>query len=152
MHDADLSILKLLQEDCSLSLEAISDKVNLSVASCHRRIKALEARGAIKGRRAVLDAEALGFHVTGIFLIKLAQDASDVDRRLVQLLEREPEVVSCYLVTGEFDFVLITRFRTAAEYTDYIYSFLDTYEDIRIQSYTSSLVVRTLRETASLPL
>lgn len=152
LHDVDISILKLLQEDCSLSLEAISEQVNLSVASCHRRIKALEAKGAIKGRRAVLDANMLGFPVTGIFLIKLAQDGPDVDRRLMQRLEREPAIVTCYLVTGEFDFVMIAKFRTAAEYTDYIYSFLDTYEDIRIQSYTSSLVVRTLRDSAALPL
>lgn len=152
MRDADLLILKLLQEDCSLSLEAISERVNMSIASCHRRIKALEARGEIKGRRAMLDADKLGFKVTGIFLIKLGQDTFDVDRRMAQILDCDPAVVASYLVTGEFDFVLIAKFRTAAEYTDYIYSFLETYADIRIQSYTSQLVVRTLRETAALPL
>ncbi|ABL72705.1 Lrp/AsnC family transcriptional regulator [Paracoccus denitrificans] len=152
MRDADLLILKLLQEDCSLSLEAISARVNMSITSCHRRIKALEARGVIKGRRVTLDPEKLGFQVTGIFLIKLGQDVFDVDRRLAKILERESAVVASYLVAGEFDFVLIAKFRTAAEYTDYIYSFLETYADIRIQSYTSQLVVRTLRETAALPL
>lgn len=106
----------------------------------------------IKGRRVTLDPEKLGFQVTGIFLIKLGQDVFDVDRRLAKILERESAVVASYLVAGEFDFVLIAKFRTAAEYTDYIYSFLETYADIRIQSYTSQLVVRTLRETAALPL
>lgn len=152
MQDFDLSILRLLQEDCSLSLDAISEKVNLSATSCHRRIKALEAKGAIKGRRAVLDPNVVGFSVTGIFLIKLAQDDRNVDRRLMQRLESQPMVVSCYLVTGEFDFIMIAKFSSAAEYTDYIYNFLETYEDMGIQSYTSSLVVRTLCDTGGLPL
>lgn len=152
MSDPDISILRLLQQDCSLSLEAIGEKVNLSVASCHRRIKALEANGVIVGRRALLDAKATGFTVTGIFMICLDKDAPNVDRKLLERLEQQPEVVSCYLVTGAYDFVMIAKFRTAVEYTDYIYNFLETYAAISIQSYTSSLVVRTLRESSALPL
>ncbi|TNJ48065.1 Lrp/AsnC family transcriptional regulator [Phaeobacter sp. B1627] len=152
MPDTDLAILRVLQEDCSLSLEAISERVSLSVASCHRRIKALEASGAIAARRAVLDPAILGFTVTGIFMIKLAQDASGVDQRLVRRLQSQPEVVTCYLTTGEFDFIMIAKFRTAEAYTEYIYNFLDTYSDIAIRNYTSSLVVRSLRETPALPI
>lgn len=65
--DFDLAIMRVLQDDCSLSLEAVSSRVNLSVASCQRRMKALEAAGYIVGRSARLDPKALGFSVTGIY-------------------------------------------------------------------------------------
>lgn len=152
MSDADLAILRLLQEDSTLSLEAIGQRVNLSVASCHRRIKALEARGAIVARRAELDAKVLGFGVTGIFLVRLDRDDAHVDRRLLERLKTQPEVTSCHLVTGEYDFIMIAKFRTAEEYTDYIYDFLETYKDVSIQSYTSSLAIRALRENGPLPI
>lgn len=152
MSDADLAILRLLQEDSTLSLEAIGQRVNLSVASCHRRIKALEARGAIVARRAELDAKVLGFGVTGIFLVRLDRDDAHVDRRLLERLKTQPEVTSCHLVTGEYDFIMIAKFRTAEEYTNYIYDFLETYKDVSIQSYTSSLAIRALRENGPLPI
>lgn len=135
-----------------MSLEAIGQRVNLSVASCHRRIKALEARGAIVARRAELDAKVLGFGVTGIFLVRLDRDDAHVDRRLLERLKTQPEVTSCHLVTGEYDFIMIAKFRTAEEYTNYIYDFLETYKDVSIQSYTSSLAIRALRENGPLPI
>ncbi|MFV0384054.1 Lrp/AsnC family transcriptional regulator [Paracoccus sp. (in: a-proteobacteria)] len=152
MTDTDLAILRVLQENCSLPLAAISEKVNLSTASCHRRIKSLESNGTIICRRALLNPHALGLMITGIFMIRLARDTADVDQRMMISLRRQPNVVACYLVTGEYDFLLITRFRTAGDYTDYIYSFLDTFREVPIQAYSSSLVVRTLREETRLPI
>ena len=152
LSKVDQKILGILQKDSTLSLGAISEKVNLSIASCHRRIKALEANGVIKGRRAILDPTKLGFAVTGIFMINLEKDSSEVDSQLLAQLRDRPEVIACYLVTGDSDFIIIAKFRTAEEYTDYIYNFIETFRALPIHSYTSSLVIRTLRETFSLPI
>ncbi len=56
------------------------------------------------------------------------------------------------LSEGEFDFVMVAKFRDATEYTDYIYRFLDTYRDIPIRTYSSTLVVRTVKKSYELPL
>lgn len=153
MTDAiDLKILDHLQKDCSINLEALSEKVCLSPTSCYRRIKKLEKNGVIQSKRAVLDERQLGFQVTAVFSIKLEKDSPDIDQRMKKILETRPEILHCYLISGDFDFIMIAKFRDATEYTDYIYHFLETYEDIPIQSYSSKLVVRKIRESWQLPL
>ncbi|KEO58923.1 Lrp/AsnC family transcriptional regulator [Thalassospira sp. MBR-102] len=153
MADAiDLKILAKLQKDCTQSLESLSDSVGLSPTSCYRRIKKLESDGVIRARCAILDEKKLGFQVTAMFLIKLEKDSADIDQRMQQILKNRPEIQHCYLIAGDFDFVMIAKFRDATEYTDYIYHFLETYADIPIQTYTSKLVVRTVRQDWALPL
>ncbi|WNW13200.1 Lrp/AsnC family transcriptional regulator [Pseudomonas sp. DTU_2021_1001937_2_SI_NGA_ILE_001] len=153
MADAiDLRILGRLQKDCTQSLELLSDNVGLSATSCYRRIKRLEDNGVIRARVAVLDEKKLGLQVTAMFMIKLDKDTPDIDRRMQQILATRPEVQECYLVTGEFDFVMMTKLRDANEYTDYIYHFLETYRDIPIRNYSSTLVIRTVKKSFELPL
>ncbi|RCK50362.1 AsnC family transcriptional regulator [Thalassospira profundimaris] len=153
MADAlDLKILAKLQEDCSMNLDALSESVGLSSTSCYRRIKRLETDGVIKARRALLDEKKLGFQVTAVFMVKLEKDSPDIDRRMQRILETRPEVQHCYLMSAEFDFLIIAKFRDANEYTDYIYHFLETYQDIPIQNYSSKLVVRSIRQNWELPL
>lgn len=153
MTDAiDLRILSRLQKDCAQSLELLSDKVGLSPTSCYRRIKRMEDSGLIRSRIAVLDEKKLGIQVTAMFMIKLDKDTADVDRRMQQILATRPEVQECYLVTGEFDFVMVAKLRDASEYTDYIYNFLETYRDISIRTYSSTLVIRTVKKSFELPL
>ncbi|PJR12765.1 Lrp/AsnC family transcriptional regulator [Sinorhizobium meliloti] len=148
----DTKILKKLQEDCTMSLDLLSESVGLSPTSCYRRIKKMETQGLIKAKRAILDERKLGFQVTAMFMIKLQRDSSDVDRRMHKILEKRPEIQQCHLISGDFDFVLLAKFRDAAEYTDYIYRFLEIYADIPIRNYSSSIVVRTIRQNEILPL
>jgi len=153
MTDAmDLKILGKLQKDCDQSLELLSDSVGLSSTSCYRRIRRMESVGIIKAKVAVLDERKLGIQVTAFFLIKLDRDSNDIDRRMQHILLSHPEIQDCYLMTGEFDFVMVAKFRDAAEYTDYIYRFLETYRDIPIRTYSSTLVVRTVKKSYELPL
>ncbi|GAB7531919.1 Lrp/AsnC family transcriptional regulator [Pseudomonas sp. 3A(2025)] len=153
MTDAiDLRILSRLQKDCTQGLELLSDNVGLSPTSCYRRIKRMEDSGLIRARVAVLDEKKLGIQVTAMFMIKLDKDTADVDRRMQQILATRPEIQECYLVTGEFDFVMVAKLRDANEYTDYIYNFLETYRDISIRTYSSTLVIRTVKKSFELPL
>lgn len=153
MTDAmDLKILGKLQKDCTQSLDLLSDSVGLSSTSCYRRIRRLESVGIIKAKVAVLDEKKLGIQVTAFFLIKLDKDSNDIDRKMQHILANHPEIQDCYLMTGEFDFVMVAKFRDATEYTEYIYRFLDTYRDIPIRTYSSTLVVRTVKKSYELPL
>lgn len=87
-----------------------------------------------------------------MFMIKLDKDTADIDRRMQQILASRPEVQECYLITGEFDFVMVAKLRDATEYTDYIYNFLETYKDIPIRTYSSTLVIRTVKKSFEIPL
>ncbi|MFP8967785.1 Lrp/AsnC family transcriptional regulator [Pokkaliibacter sp. CJK22405] len=153
MADAfDLKILAKLQENSVLSPEVISESAGLSSASCYRRIKKLESEGYIKARRTVLDEKKLGFQVTAMFMIKLAQDSMDIDKRMKKICDSHPEIVQCYLVSNDYDFVMIGKFREAQDYTEYLYNFLQIFADIPILNYSSSLVVKTICDHNLLPL
>ncbi|MFJ3483309.1 Lrp/AsnC family transcriptional regulator [Pseudomonas sp. NPDC090202] len=153
MADAiDLKILGRLQKDCTESLELLSDSVGLSSTSCYRRIRRMEDAGLIRAKVAVLDEKKLGIQVTALFLVKLDRDTPDIDRRMQHILCSRPEIQDCYLMTGEYDFVMVAKLRDATEYTDYIYNFLDTYREIPIRTYSSTLVIRTIKKSFELPL
>jgi len=153
MADAiDLRILNRLQKDCTQSLDLLSDHVGLSSTSCYRRIKRMEESGVIRAKVAVLDEKKLGIQVTAMFMIKLDKDTTDIDRRMHQIIATRPEIQDCYLMTGEFDFVMVAKLRDANEYTEYIYNFLDTYREIPIKVYSSTLVIRTVKKSFELPL
>ncbi|MGB0439258.1 MAG: Lrp/AsnC family transcriptional regulator [Primorskyibacter sp.] len=151
MQDVDKAILRVLQKDCSQSLAQISAQVDASVTTCHRRIKALETRGVIRSRRAILNTDALGYAVTGVFMLRLASNGWDVAQRVQDRMSAEPTVVSCYLATGEYDLIMTARFRTAADYKDYAARFMNRYADLSIAQVTSSLVLQTIRENGGIP-
>lgn len=70
---------------------------------------------------------------------------------MLHILASHPEIQDCYLMTGEFDFVMVAKFRDTTEYTNSIYRFLDTYRDIPVRTYTSTLVMRTVKKSYELP-
>jgi len=148
----DLRILSRLQKDCTQSLGLLSDQVGLSSTSCYRRIKRMEESGVIRAKVAVLDEKKLGIQVTAMFMIKLDKGTTDIDRRMQQILATRPEIQDCYLMTGEFDFVMVAKLRDTNEYTEYIYNFLDTYREIPIRVYSSTMVIRTVKKSFELPL
>ncbi len=64
----DRKLLALLQEDCTLSLQALADAVNLTTTPCWKRLKRLEDEGILRGRVALLDAEKVGLGLTAFVL------------------------------------------------------------------------------------
>ncbi|MDG1457643.1 MAG: Lrp/AsnC family transcriptional regulator [Pseudoprimorskyibacter sp.] len=151
MHKTDRAILRALQEDCTQSLARISQQVDISVTSCHRRIKTLESRGYIQSRRAILDSKALGYAVTGVFMVRLFANGEPVAKQINDRILSEPRVVSCYLATGEYDFIITARFCSSADYNDYNDTFLERFSDLRIERMSSSLVLQTLQEHGGVP-
>ncbi|VEB05919.1 HTH-type transcriptional regulator ybaO [Klebsiella pneumoniae] len=73
----DRKLLALLQEDCTLSLQALADAVNLTTTPCWKRLKRLEDEGILRGRVALLDAEKVGLGLTAFVLIKTQHHSSD---------------------------------------------------------------------------
>ena len=73
----DRKLLSLLQQDCTLSLQALADAVNLTTTPCWKRLKRLEDDGILLGRVALLDPEKLGLGLTAFVLIKTQHHSSE---------------------------------------------------------------------------
>ncbi len=102
----DLGILRALQQDGRLSAQALSEQVSLSPRACLDRIRRLESAGYIRGYRALLDRTLLGAGVAVFAQVTLTDQRSTTRRRFETRIARCDEVVGCWLVSGEFDYLV----------------------------------------------
>lgn len=102
----DRTLLQLLQQDCTLSIQTLADAVNLTITPCWKRLKKLEDNGIIRGRVALLDAEKLGMPLTAFMLIKTRQHSCEWYRQFVDVVRDMPEVMAFYRTAGEYDYLL----------------------------------------------
>jgi Lrp/AsnC family transcriptional regulator len=102
----DLAILGALQENAGLSNAEVAERVGLSASPCWRRIQRLEQAGVIQRRVALLDAKRLGFAVVAFASVKLSAHGRQALPEFEEAIRKFPQVVECYTVTGEMDFIL----------------------------------------------
>jgi Lrp/AsnC family transcriptional regulator len=146
----DRKILRLLQTDCSLPVSEIAKRVGLSTSPCWRRINRLEQAGAIRRKVAVLDHTRLGMTVTVFVHVRLSQHG----RRNLEEFERAvrelPEVLECYTVTGEMDYMLKIVTKDIQHFESFLRNHLMTMPVVR--ETHSTVAVTEIKDTTELPL
>jgi DNA-binding Lrp family transcriptional regulator len=150
IDDFDRKILALLQEDARLTNNDLSEKVFLSPSQCSRRRQRLEEEGLIRGYRAVLDRERLGFALTNMVTLTLATHNRDNARRFAELVARLPEVQEAHALTGEMDYILKVVTPDLRSLSDFVNGELLPHESV--QHVKTAIVLETLKETSALPL
>ena len=89
-----------------MTIQAIADRVGLSASPCLRRIRQMEDAGIIAAYSAVVDQKAVGLPVSVFISIKLERQRAEELDRFGEAIAAWPEVMECYLMTGQFDFLL----------------------------------------------
>jgi DNA-binding Lrp family transcriptional regulator len=112
----DVAILDALQRDGRMSNAALAEAVGLSQSACSRRLDILEKSGAIRGYQARLDAVVLGYGLTAIVHISLSGQFEKTLSDFEAAVKRMPNVVSCHLVAGEYDYILRIAARDLSDY------------------------------------
>lgn len=102
----DIAILDTLQEDGRISNAALAEKVGLSQSACSRRLDNLEKSGAIRGYHARLSNAAIGHGMTAIVHISLSGQFEKSLTEFEAAIKRCPNVLSCHLMSGEYDYIL----------------------------------------------
>jgi len=102
----DLAILRLLQDNARISVKEISEAVQLSTTPVHERIKRLEASGVIKQYATLIDGTKINKGLMVICYVSLNQHSKKSGTQFIKLINELPEVVECYSISGEFDFML----------------------------------------------
>jgi Lrp/AsnC family transcriptional regulator len=150
LNKKDVQILNILQSDATVSTAAIAEKINVSQSPCWRRIQRLEQEGAIKGRVALLDRNALGMEVVVFATINLTstgrQNLIEFEREIVNY----PEVMECYTMTGIWDYMLKIVTRNIRHYEDFVRNTLTSSPAIR--ELHSHMAVTEIKNTTCLPL
>lgn len=146
----DLKILEVLQHDASLSAAEIADRVGLSQSPCWRRIHRLEELGVIATRVALLDRRRLGLRVMVIAQIRFARGARGSLGDFEKTIRSFPEVLECYMLMGETDFMLKVVTNDVDAYERFLRDHLSRIP--AVQSVNSSIVLSEVKSTTQLPL
>jgi len=106
LDQKDLAILKLLQYNARVTVKEISDKVNLSTTPVYERIKWMEETGVIKQYATLIDPAKLNKRLMVIVYVSLKQHNKTAGSKFVKAINEMNEVLECYSISGEFDFML----------------------------------------------
>ena len=102
----DRRILNVIQQDARISNADLAREVDLSPSPCWRRLKALQEAGVIRQHVSLLDADAVGLPVSVFVSVSLDKQIEDNLARFEAAVRERPEVMECYLMTGEADYLL----------------------------------------------
>jgi Lrp/AsnC family transcriptional regulator len=149
LDEHDVKILRLLQRDATLPVAEVADKVGLSTTPCWRRIQKLEAAGIIRRRVALLDRNALNAGVTVFVAIRTNQHNAQWLAKFARAVIDFPEVVDCYRMSGEIDYLLRLVLPDIAAY-DAFYKRLIAKVDL--SDVTSMFAMEEIKSTTELPL
>ena len=145
----DRKILALLQTDGRLTMQELAEQVGLSVSPCHRRVKLLEERRIISRYVARVDQKALGLHVSVFISIKLARQKEEDLNRFAKAISRWDEVLECYLMTGNRDYLLRVVAADLASYEAFLKNKLTRLDGIA--SIESSFALSQVKYSSALP-
>ena len=146
----DRAILQVLQVDGRVSNSALAERVNLSESASLRRVRSLEEAGLIEGYAALLNQQKAGCPVNVFINITLdRQDESDL-RKFEDTIRKIPEVMECYLMTGEYDYLVRAVVADTADFERLHSKHLTRLPGVaRVHS---SFALRTVQKSRELPI
>lgn len=146
----DRQILHLLQREGRITNADLAERVNLSPSPCLRRLQRLEQSGVIAGYSARLDPHAVGLGLSAFVRVQLSEHSSQVVERFAQSVREWPEVVACFALTGEMDYLLQVVVEDLDHYSDFVMKKL--LNSAGVADMSSSFVLQTVKATHELPL
>ena len=146
----DVKILKLLQQDASLTTQEISEKLNMSQSPCWRKINKMEQDALIEKRVAILNREKLGMDVVVFSTINLSTQGREYLEDFEAEVKLLPELLECYTMAGSWDYMLKIVAKNIRHYEIFVREKLTTLP--HIGEVHSHIAVTEIKNSTELPL
>ena len=146
----DRTILEVIQEEARITNAELAERVGLSPSPCWRRVRALEQTRVIRRYVTLVDAEAIGLPINVFATVTLEKQVERALERFERAVAQRPEVMECYLMTGEFDYLLRIVVPSLGAYERFLMDHLTRIEGIA--SIKSSFALKQVRYKTALPL
>ena len=144
----DIAILALLQQNARMTVKEIADKVHLSTTPVHERIKRLEASGVIKQYATLVDHTKVKKGLIAICYVSLKEHNKTAGTKFIKAINAMTEVIECYNISGEFDFMLKVVSEDMNAYHDFHVNKLSSVENMgHVQSV---FVIGIIKQTHQL--
>ena len=143
------TLLRLLQQDANTSREDLARLLNLSVEETNARIAALEKEGVIRGYQAIVDRERLDKNtVTAFIEVRITPERGGGFDRIAHRIAKFDQVVSCYLISGGYDLLVVVEGGSLREVASFVSEKLSTIESVI--STATQFRLKTYKENGAL--
>lgn len=149
LDEGDFRILEALQTEGRLSNQELAERVGMSTSPCWRRVRRLEEVGVIQGYQAQIDRATVGLGVLAFIRVKIDAHSQKEAQLFEQRVRELPEVVACYAIAGEADFLLQVVTSDLDAYADF--SMATIRQLPRIKEMNTMLVLKEIKPLAPLP-
>jgi Lrp/AsnC family leucine-responsive transcriptional regulator len=146
----DTQILNLMQEDASLPIRALADRLRSSPATCQRRIAQLRASGVLLKEVAIVDRLLVGRPLTVFVSVELDKQNDALLRNFEKKMAAEADVMACYEVSGEFDFLLIVNSSSMERYHSFTREVFSSHNNVR--NFKSTFAMNCSKFETKIPL
>lgn len=150
LDSRDYKILKELQADGRMKVVDLARRVSLSASPCFSRLKHLENTGVIKGYTALLDIQKFTKPVVTFIKVTLANHSRQHFEKFEQSVQRHSEIVSCHLMTGDFDYLL----KIVTRDIDHFHNFMDVLcsKENDVSQHFTFITIKEVKERSIIPI
>ena len=145
----DRRIIRELQRDASLSHAALAEKVGASPASVWRRVRALEAEGVLGRSVRLASAEHLGRAVNVLCQVRMTRQSIEARAEFEEFIQSREEIVECYAMSGEWDYLLRIAVRDVADYDRFVMRGVLAHPSVA--NAASNFALRQVKYTTEIP-
>lgn len=146
----DIRLLNLMQRNNQLSAERIAEEVGLSPSTCLRRLRRLRETGVIEADISVLAPETIGRNLTMVVEVTLERERPDLLDTFKRSMRETPEVMLCFYVTGEVDFILVVTAKSMRHYEAFTQRFF--FENPNVRRFHTLVVMDRVKFGMSVPI
>ena len=149
MDAIDRKILAVVQQDASLSVAEIGQRVGLSSTPCWKRLQRLEADGVITRRVALIDPEKVGLGITVFVSVETGDHSQEWLAKFAEVVNAMPEVMEFYRMAGDVDYMLRVVVPDMAGYDAFYKRLIGT---VPLKNVTSRFAMERIKQTTALPI
>lgn len=146
----EIKILKLLQDDARITNQVLADKVGISASPCWRRVRKLEEDNVIQGYRAILNRKKIGLSVMVFVRVTIDSHSEAEAKKFEREVSELENVVSCYSIGGDADFLLQVVSHDLDSYADFAMSVIRRLPGIK--EMQSMFVLKEIKQLVSYPI
>lgn len=145
----DRQIINILQQDGRISNQQLSEQIGLSSAACWRRVKALDESGVLKKYTTIVDPQALGYDISVIVMVSLIRHQQDPATEFQDAVSKYPEVLQCFAVTGDADYILRVVIENMSAYDKFLTEKIFTLSGV--SQVRSNFALREIKNETTVP-
>tara|TARA_R110001583_G_scaffold66881_2_gene191747 strand:- start:2129 stop:2587 length:459 start_codon:yes stop_codon:yes gene_type:complete len=149
MNLIDLKILEQLQMDAKASMSYIAEKVGLSEPACYRRVRELRKSGVIEKEIAIVKPKNMGWPLSMMVLVELERDHSSIVNQFLTRINKQPEIINSWFVTGDYDLVLQIIAADMEAFDEFTQKVL--HKDNSVKNFKTLVVMRHSKANGPIP-